>query len=76
MTRLQIIESILIEWRKTQDTFGLRQLAMEVESRCGHWVLEDTVRKEMTLLTDIPTERAGKGIRRFIYQPQQRHIWG
>ncbi len=76
MTRLQVIRQILLEWRDKQDTFGIRQLAMETEYRIGHWVLEDSVRKEMTLLTDIPTERAGKGLRRFIYQPEQGQIWG
>lgn len=76
-TRLEIIRQILKEWRQKSDTFGLRQLSNEVELRTQKMVLEDTCRKEADLLKpEIPFVRAGKGIRRFINEPEQCQIWG
>lgn len=76
MTRLDIIRSILLEWRQSQDTFGLRQLSNEVELRTQKMVLEDTCRKLADLLKpEIPFIRAGKGIRRFISEPTQGQMF-
>ena len=77
MTRLDVVRSILLEWRGKQDTFGLRQLAMEVEARWGHWVLEDTVRKEADMLkSEFPFVRESKGVRRFVFEPEQLIMGG
>ncbi len=76
MTRLQIIKSILLEWRQSQPTFGIRQLSNELESRMGKMVLEDTARKEADLLKpEIPFIRAGKGIRKFLQEPTQGQLF-
>ena len=76
-TRLQVIRQILFEWRQSQSTFGIRQLASELENRMGVWCLEDTARKEADMLKgEIPFTKAGKGIRRFISEPEQLTLGG
>ena len=76
MTRFEIVRQTLLEKRKNGEPgFDLRRLSVEVEFRLGRWMAEDTVRKEADMLKfEIPFVRAGKGVRRFITEPEQKRL--